>query len=167
MVLDGKPYYGARGLTGTFASAPSLVPTNDGRIAETNPLERFASGPALASRFRRLNPKSDDEAPQVLSLADAGDPIALEIVRSAGLALGAALAHLVNVMDPQVAVIGGGLGLGTGAFRSALEDAFRRHLWSPLHADIPLLPARLGPDAGLIGAALASAFSGVEEDGKQ
>ena len=156
LVLDGKPYYGAHGLTGTFASARSLTPTTDGRLAETYPLERFASGSALASRFRHLKPKSDAEAPQILSLADAGDPTALEIARSGGLALGAAVAQLVNVVDPQVVIIGGGLGLGTGAFRSAVENGFRSHLWSPLHVDIPLLAARLGPDAGLIGAAVAS-----------
>src|SRR5947209_3248578 len=43
LVLDGEPHHGARGLSGTFASASTFVPTKDGQIAETPPLERFAS----------------------------------------------------------------------------------------------------------------------------
>lgn len=156
LVLDGKPYHGARGLSGTFASAPTLIATKDGKLAETLPLERFASGPAIASRFRHLEPKSEAEARQILALADTGNSTALEIARSAGLALGAAVAQLVNVLDPQAVILGGGVGLGTGAFRSAVENGFRKHLWSPLHADIPLLAAGLGPDSGWIGAAIAS-----------
>ena len=159
LVLDGEPHRGARGLSGTFASASTFVPTKDGEIAETPPLERFASGSALALRFRQLNPKSSAEAPEILSLADAGDPVALKIIRSGGLALGSALAQLVNVLDPQAVIVGGGLGLGSGSFRSAVENGFRDHLWSPLHTDISLLPAGLGSDAGLIGAALISVLS--------
>jgi len=81
----------------------------------------------------------------------------LGVVKSAGVTLGVAIAQLVNVLDPEAVVLGGGLGLASGAFHSALEDGFRSHLWSPLHGNIPLHPASLGADAGFIGAALASA----------
>jgi glucokinase len=111
----------------------------------------------LALRYRRLKPGSTAEAPEILALADAGDSVAVEVVKSAGVALGAAIAQLVNVLDPEAVVLGGGLGLASGAFHGALQDGFRPHLWSPLHADIRLHPAKLGPDAGFIGAALASA----------
>jgi len=63
---------------------------------------------------------------------------------------------LVNVLDPEVVVIGGGLGLAKGSYHIALEAAMRAHIWSDLHRDIPLLPAEMGNDAGFIGAALAA-----------
>jgi len=166
LVIDGEPYRGARGLTGTFASAPSLIPSlksqlstfNTANLVEGPPLEQFASGSALALRYRRSHPQSTAEAPEVLSLAEAADPIALEVVRSAGLALGAAIAQLVNTLDPEAVVLGGGLGLAEGIFRMAVEQGFRSHLWSQLHAGISLCSAKLGADAALIGAALGSAI---------
>jgi glucokinase len=161
LVIDGEPYVGARGLTGTFASAAGLIPALNSQlstlnIAEGPPLEQFASGPALALRYRQVHPQSRAEAPEVLSLADSGDRVAGDIVKSAGCALGAAVAQLVNTLDPEAVVLGGGLGLAQGAFRKAVEDGFRSHLWSHLHADLPLCSAKLGTDAALIGAALAS-----------
>src|SRR4051812_23800972 len=135
LVIDGEPYAGARGVTGTFASAPGLIPAVGSQLSTLNivegpPLEQFASGPALALRYRQGNPQSRAEAPEVLSLADSGDPVAGEIVKSAGSALGAAVAQLVNTLDPEVVVLGGGLGLAGGSFRLAVEQGFRSHLWS-------------------------------------
>jgi glucokinase len=119
-------------------------------------LERFAAGPALAARLAAARPSFVGTAQVALSLADAGDSLALAIVTSAGEALGAAIGQLVNVLDPEVVVIGGGLGLAKGSYRNALETAMRTHIWSDLHRDIPLLSAEMGNDAGFIGAALAA-----------
>jgi glucokinase len=110
----------------------------------------------LAQRYRLLKPASAAEAPEVLALAGSGDSLAAQVVDSAGRALGAAIAHLVNVLDPEAVIIGGGLGLAGGPYRAALETGFRAHLWSPIHASVPILPAKLGADAGFVGAASAS-----------
>ena len=66
------------------------------------------------------------------------------------------MAQLVNVLDPQAIVIGGGLGLAGGRYRRNLEEALRSHIYSDHHRDLPLLDAALGVDAGWIGAALAA-----------
>lgn len=133
LVLDGKPYAGARGMAGTFASAAKLVPLQDGTLAETLALEEFSSGSALAKR------KSDTDR------------------INGGRALGSAIAHLVNTIDPRAVVIGGGLGCAGGIFNEALRHEFYQRHWSELHGEVQILRAKLGPDAGWIGAALASA----------
>jgi glucokinase len=61
-----------------------------------------------------------------------------------------------DVLDPEVVVLGGELGLAGGSYRAATETGFRTHLWSSIHAPVPILPAKLGADAGLVGAAFAS-----------
>jgi glucokinase len=94
-------------------------------------------------------------APEVLALAEAGDPIAREIVETAGKALGAAIAQLVNVLDPEAVVLGGGLGLAERIYRRSVEEALREYVWSELHRNIRLVSATLGNDAGIVGAALA------------
>jgi glucokinase len=159
-VLEKRPYAGGLGLTGTFASSPELFAGGDGRLQSSLPLERFASGPALAARLTVVRPAFHGEAPDVVALADSGDLPAQEIVDSAGTALGAAIARLVNMLDPEAIVFGGGLGLVEGRFRKAACEAIRAHVWSELHRDLPVLSAALGNDAGLIGAALAAGREG-------
>jgi glucokinase len=156
LVSDKVPYTGARGLTGTFASSPGLIPDEACSVVSGPPLEQFAAGPSLARRLAAVRDEFAGAAPEVLALAESGDVAAAAIVDSAGQALGAAIAQLVNVLDPEAIVLGGGLGLAPGRYRATLEDALRHRVWSAYHRDIPLLSAQLGTDAGVIGAALGA-----------
>ena len=54
-------------------------------------------------------------------------------------AVGAAVAQLVNILDPAAVVIGGGLGLCLGLYRDALLETARRHIWSDLHRELPMI----------------------------
>jgi len=157
LVLDHTPFAGARGLTGTFASSDGLIADRCGNLVSGPPLEQFAAGPALAARLAAVRIGFDGAAPDVLALAEGNDVVARSIVASAGEALGAAIAHHVNMLDPAAVVIGGGLGLADGLYRDSLEQGLREHIWSDLHRNIPLLSASLGKDAGIIGAALGAA----------
>jgi glucokinase len=94
-----------------------------------------------------------DSARQVLALAAAGDAVAIDVVRAAGEALGVTAGFLVNVLDPELLVVGGGLGLAGGLYWETFLDSTRSHIWSDVNRDLPILPAALGLDAGLIGAA--------------
>jgi glucokinase len=156
LVLKGIPFAGARGLTGTCASSRNLIPGDDGALAAGPPLEQFAAGPALGARFAAAGGDAAATTQDVVARCETGDALARSIVVTAGEALGAALGQLVNMLDPEIVVIGGGLGLVGGAFREAIERAMCRHIWSPLHRDMPLVSAELGEDAGLVGAALAA-----------
>jgi glucokinase len=156
-VLHGQPYAGSRGLTGTFASSAGLIPTIDGRLVSGQPLEQFAGGPALAARCAALQRDFRGTTPDVLDLAEQGNLLARTIVETAGQALGAAIAQLVNVLDPQGIVLGGGLGLAGGLYRESLEQTFKQHVWAEQHRSIPIFSAHLGTDAGVIGAAIGAA----------
>ena len=155
LVLDGRPFAGARGATGTVASSPLPrlgVPWDSG---EAVTLEQIASGPALVSRFNLLQGQAQT-GQEVIAAAEAGNASALSVVRSAAAALGATIGWLVNVLDPEAVVIGGGLGLSAGPYWEGLEVSARKHIWSELHRDLPIVRALTGPDAGLIGAAAAA-----------
>jgi glucokinase len=156
LVNNGEPYLGARGLTGTFASAPMRSPFIDYRLQPCVPLEEFSSGPGLARRYA-LRTQEWIDTKEVMSRAMAGDAHARHVVESGGRALGSAIAQLVNTLDPQSVIIGGGLGCAGGIFHAALKSSFYEHLWSDLHAAVPVHLAKLGPDAGIVGAALAAA----------
>jgi glucokinase len=130
LMTDGKPRLGVRG--SAIGTGAPLV-------------ERWSSGLALA---RRTGYRSAEEA--------LADPAAADVVEDAAQRLGLALASLVNALDPGAVIIGGGLGLHDG-YRARVEAVLRAEVYDPRARDLPVLPAGLGADAPVIGAALAAA----------
>jgi glucokinase len=57
------------------------------------------------------------------------------------------------VLDPEAVVVGGGLGLAGGLYWESFERSAREHIWADATRGLPIVPAQLGADAGLIGAA--------------
>src|SRR5205823_9310547 len=128
LVLDGVPYLGARGATGTMASSPIAVPCERCAHMQSRSLEQLAAGPGLVDRFRATGGDAAT-ARDVLALANAGNAPAIHIVQSATEALGSQLGLLVNTLDPEAVLIGGGLGLSEGLYWEHLPAATRRHIW--------------------------------------
>jgi glucokinase len=118
-------------------------------------LEQIASGPALAQQFNKYSTDRTVTAKEVFNFAAGGNAKALEVLRNASHSLGAGVGWLVNVLDPEAVVIGGGVGLAGGTFWESLVQSTRQHIWSELNRDLPIVPADTGPDAGVIGAAVA------------
>jgi glucokinase len=157
LVLDGRPHAGARGNALVLASSPLVVPCPACGNTHWPTLEEFASGPALVARYNALGGRQVVRAEEVIAAATAGDNAAQEVVHSAGQSFGASLGWLVNVLDPEVIIVGGGLGSAGGRYWDCLVESTRAHIWSEASRDLPILHASLGPDAALVGAALASA----------
>jgi len=156
LVLDGKPFTGARGATGTMGSSPwRLVCEQCGHVSQRT-LEEIASGPALVARYNQRRPRGAETGQAVLAAMAAGDPEAAHVVRSAGEALGSSVGLLVNVLDPEAVVVGGGLGLSVGPFWETFIAATRQHIWSEVHRNLSIVRAATRLDAGLIGAAAAA-----------
>jgi glucokinase len=82
-----------------------------------------------------------------------GDLIAREILIEAGELLGVALGTVMNVMDLRVSIIGGGISAAGDFVMKAIQDSVVRHVLKPLKKDIRVLPAQLGNNAGILGAA--------------
>ena len=93
----------------------------------------------------------------VTAAAARGDEAAVRVVRSAGEALGNSVAFLINVMDPEAIVVGGGLGSSGGLYWDSFVASTRAHIWAENSRGLPIHPAAMGADSGLIGAA-ASIF---------
>jgi len=140
LVLDGHPYAGARG---------GAVLLGSGRLGGVV-LEDVASGPAIARAGGVAS------AEEVLAAAEAGDARAVRVVDLAASMLGEGIATLVNLLDPEAVVVGGGLGTAGGRYWDVAVAAARSRVWLPAARDLPILPAGLGADAGVAGAALAA-----------
>ena len=60
---------------------------------------------------------------------------------------------MVNILDPEALIVGGGLGLAGGLYWETLVETTRAHIFAANTRELPIIPAALDVDAGLIGAA--------------
>lgn len=153
LVLDGQPYAGANGHAIIAGSGVLTCECEQCGAVQEQVLEEYAAGPSLVARYNRSAGAAMTTGQQVAAAAAAGDAVAEHVVRSAGQALGNSVGFLVNVLDPEAILVGGGLGLASGLYWESFVASTRRHIWSEVSKDMPILKAQLGFDAGLIGAA--------------
>jgi glucokinase len=153
LVLDGVPYAGARGSSGTLASSPLTTRCTECGALSGPVLEQIASGPALVMHYNQLSVKPVHTAEEVLAVAGSGDREAAHVVRTAGEALGSTVGLMVSMLDPEAIVVGGGLGMAGGLYWENFVASTRRHIWSDTHRDLPIVTAAYGSDAGFVGAA--------------
>ena len=156
IVVERKPLAGANAIAGEWGHNP-LPPCAgaDGPPAtcgcgRTGCIESWLNGAALARDHARLTGRVAD-GPVIARRAEAGDAAALATLDRYRQRLATALAGVINILDPDVIVLGGGLSALPG-----LYDEMPR-LWRPLVvAPDPrtrLVPARFGAESGLRGAA--------------
>jgi glucokinase len=154
-VIDGVPWPGARGNALVLSSGDlAVIDTGTGEVVRSV-LEEWAAGPALVARYEERGGQRGLATHDLLHLAGQGDLLASRVVGHAAEALGSAIGQAVNLLDPHLVVIGGGLGLAGGSWWERIVAAARRSIWSEETRSLPIVPARLGTAAGIVGAALA------------
>lgn len=171
LVIGGRPYAGARGNAIVAASGVfSHVCPVCSEVVRVVP-EHVASGHGMVERFAHMRRGSPIEGvADIAAAAAAGDVDAATVLRQGGRMLGVIVARLVDVLDPQAVVVGGGLGLGLGLggapeggdYHEEFVASVRSHIWAENGRDVPIVPAALGVDAVLIGAAVAAADGPTE-----
>jgi len=167
IVVDGAPYRGAHSAAGEIGH---IVLDPDGpacTCGHTGCFEALASGPALAKRGKmamlgRSAPILGDlvgsdpeaiDAVSVLAAAKRGDPGAVAALEETGYYLGLGVAAVANILDPDVIVLGGGLGSRPEMLAFARRGV-TEHCIAPIDRLVRVETAQLGDDAGLWGAAL-------------
>ena len=155
LVQDGQPFKGARGNAITLSSSALTTVCTHCETKIHPVLEEFASGPAIARRYANLfsDPQSAFTCEQIFQAASKGDKNAAGILASSGEALGVSVAFLINVVDPEMVIVGGGLGTAGGIYWDAFQKSCREHIFADDSRDLPIVPAKLGADAGVVGAA--------------
>jgi glucokinase len=115
-------------------------------------LEAYATGLAAAADAQAVF-GPDADAHTLLERAHEGDEQALEILHRMGRRLGSALGSLVNIFNPEMIVVGGGWGEAAGELLLApAREVMLREARSPGRELVRVVPATLGPDAGVVGA---------------
>lgn len=155
LILDGRPY---RGATGSGAELGHIVVVYDGPpcgCGGRGHLESFASGSA-ASRVAQELYGAEADAHELVRRAEAGEVEAVEAMAEIGRLLGAGIASLVNVFEPELIVIGGGFGEASELLLGPAREVLARDGLVPARDTVKVVPAQLGSDAGVIGAGMVA-----------
>ena len=149
IIHEGQLWRGHSGLAGEVGR---LVLDPDG----SRFLEQDVGAGAVVDEYRRLSeePDEDIDAEEVARRADAGNAAARQALALCGKRLGVGLAILVNVLNPERIVIGGGVAGAGDWFLGAARSEGERRAWVQSWNECAVVPAKLGATAGAIGAAL-------------
>jgi glucokinase len=172
LVLGGRVYTGRSGYAGEFGHLqvkPDGVPCGCGswgcletevgvagwvRRAEAA-RERAGGRTALAGVA--LDPE------RIVDAARAGDPVALAVVDESAALLSVAIAFALDLLNVEKVVIGGGVAAAGEFLLGRIRDEVRRRTFAQIFADAEIVPAALGGDAGVVGAArLAMQAAGAD-----
>lgn len=153
LILDGKPY---RGFVGAGAELGHMVLMYGGERCDGNctghgHFEQLASGGA-ADRAAKEILGADKTGRELVGAAREGNQEALEAIQEIGRRLGAGIGSLVNIFNPEVVVLGGGFSQARDLFLGPALEELKVEALPPGRDLVRVVPALLGPDAGLVGA---------------
>jgi glucokinase len=174
LVLDGAVYRGAGGLAGEVGHM--VVDPQGDRCAcgGRGCLEAMASGSALGRAGREAAARDPGgrlaavaggpervTGEAVFQAATEGDQAAIGLFQRTGFWLGVGIASLITIFDPDVVVVGGGLAATGDLLLAPARASMERYVFGRAHRELPpVAPARLGGDAGMVGAATLALRSG-------
>jgi glucokinase len=167
IVLNDKVWHGADGMAGEIGHM-TLIP--DGRsctCGNTGCLEMYASARGIVQSYCEElgNTASVSETHPVLKevtsekvyqAAREGDAIAERVMKDMGRMLGIGIANLINIFNPQMIVIGGGVKDAWPLFIGATHEEVMKRAFQVPAERTEIVPSLLGDDAGMVGAAAAA-----------
>ena len=161
ITVDGKLFEGAHGMAGALGHIEFRRGGIRCSCGRRGCIEAYASGPAVAASFARCagKRKAGIALPDVVTALTSAQESLQECARQsteiAGAALGQVLGGVVNTIDPDVIVVGGGAALALGdLFIEAVRGAAAEAALRPISDSV--VTAQLGPAAGVVGAGLVA-----------
>ncbi|MGH3677383.1 MAG: ROK family protein [Mycobacterium sp.] len=155
LVLDGAPYDGR---TGNAGHVGHVVVDPDGAPCSCGGrgcVETTSAGPWMAqwAREQGWDAPADADAKELADAANAGDAVALRAFRRGAAGVAAMIASVGAVCDLDLVVIGGGVAKSGALLFDPLREALQVHARLEFLRGLRVVPAELGGDAGLVGAA--------------
>lgn len=166
LILDGALYHGSSDVAGEVGHMTINSSGRHCKCGNYGCIEAYASGPAIAERAREALMSEDNSllpelvngalelitAETVYDASERGDEIARHVVRETAQYLGAAIANLLNIFNPDVVVIAGGVTRAGDALFEPLRAEVRRRAFKPAVDACRIVPGALAGRQGVVGA---------------
>ena len=153
LIVGGEPLTGAAGYGGELGHIPVNPDGLPCRCGSIGCWETEVGGSAILRRAGYPPEGGPSALDAVLADAEAGSPIALDAFAETGRWLGIGLAGVINILNPELVLIGGRLAPSYPFLRTALEAELDRRVLRASRRLVRVIPATLGVDAPLLGAA--------------
>ena len=167
MVVGGRLYRGAKGAAAEFGhivvdpGGPECGCGNRGCLetkASGTAIERLAKAAVVAKPESALSRSVGGDpgivtGPMVAKAARAGDTEAMAILSEVGRWLGIGIGNFINIIDPEVVVVGGGVAASLDLVIGPIVETAQKTAIDPRSRDIPIVISQLENSAGLLGAA--------------
>jgi glucokinase len=168
VIIGGRLYHGASDMAGEVGHATIDITGRRCKCGNYGCLEAYASGPSIADRAREAVSGDTDAmlvrmaggdpsritAATVYEAAKRGDDTALDVVRETSRFLGAGIANLLNIFNPEVVVIAGGVTQAGDTLFTPLRREVRKRAFKPAVDACQIVPGTLAA-AGVVGAVAA------------
>lgn len=158
VVIDGRPLTGTHAIAGEWGHNPLPAPLDDERpgapcyCGRHGCIETWLSGPALSRQFQEASGRKM-RATEIADAAASGDAHAAEMMERYCDRLARALGTVINLIDPDAIVLGGGLSRIALLYRR-VPELWQRSIFSePGHIRTRLVPPKHGDSSGVRGAA--------------
>jgi glucokinase len=167
IIIDGSLFHGASDVAGEVGHTTIELNGRYCKCGNYGCLEAYASGPAIATRAREILVREESAstlpsmvsgqldlitAQTVYDAAKLGDAVAEEIVRDTARYLGAGIASLLNILNPDTVVVAGGVTAAGETLFAPLRAEVRRRAFRPAVEAARIVPAELPGTAGVVGA---------------
>ena len=167
VIIGGRLYHGASDCAGEFGHTTLDAQGRKCKCGNYGCLEAYASGPSIANRAVEairagavsvIPAKVGGDldlvtAQEVYQASQEGDEVALEVVRDAARYLGAGIANLINIFNPEVVVVCGGVTQAGERLFAPLRQEVTRRAFRPAVEACRIVPGELSGTAGVYGAA--------------
>jgi glucokinase len=167
LILEGRLYHGASDVAGEIGHATIDTEGRRCKCGNYGCLEAYASGPNIALRaIEGLEAGAESRLPTyvggdlrqltaqtVYQAAKDGDELALEVVNDTAKFLGVGIANLLNIFNPEVVVVCGGVTLAGDHLFVPLRREVARRAFKPAVTACRIVPGELAGTAGVYGAA--------------
>ena len=165
IILNGELY---RGTTFTAGEIGHMSIARDGKYCSCGNygcLERYVGKEGIIERFEIYKSKGIETSidkyledgkitPKAISMAAKdGDKISIEVLKETGEILGHAIASLVNILNPEMIIIGGGISNAGDLLMEPIRMGMLKHAYTIPASAVEIVRAQLGNDAGLVGSA--------------
>lgn len=150
--IDGKIYQGSKGFAQEVANCIVWKNGPSHGVLKSGSIESIASGTAITTRAKNLGLEVV-HAGDVYDLAQEGNELAIQIMEDAYEYLSNFISILYGVLDPDLFVLSGSVALKIPGFIEEIEKRVKEKVFDALKDNIKIVPAALGEDCGLIGAA--------------
>lgn len=167
IVTDGKLYYGRSGFSGEFGHTSAfdnevmchcgkkgcLETEASASFVHRKLMEKIAEGNSTILQ-KKLSKGENITVEDIIDATLKGDMLAIELVEEVGNTLGKHISWLINLLNPELVVIGGTLSLTGDYLLLPIKTAVRKYALNLISKDTGIILSKLGENAGVIGACM-------------